>query len=121
MGKGIESKLDSLKETETTITSVRHDARRSSLPGRFSNLDNLPNELLQLDDNNDDRTSTPTFMEVKPKTKGCGYESDSTVYQESDCEIIIDEKSENEEAREDTWTYKPFNLNISEISDLESE
>jgi len=150
--KGIESKLDSLKETETTITSVRHDARRCSLPGRFSNLDNLPNELLQLDDNNDDRTptptrenvitddkkqinhesntnlnesnsncSTPTFMEIKPKTKGCGYESDSTVYQESDCEIIIDEKSENEEAREDTWTYKPFNLNISEISDLESE
>ena len=50
-----------------------------------------------------------------------GYESDSTVYQESDCEIIIDEKSENDESREDTWTYKPFNLNISEISDLDSE
>ena len=43
------------------------------------------------------------------------------MYHESDCDIIVDEKSENEEAREETWTYKPFNLNISEISDLESE
>jgi len=151
--KGIESKLDSLKETETTITS-RHDARRSSLPGRFSTLSNLPGDILPLEDNNDAPTptqepdinpgdnegseanndeseanhdnsssncSTPTFMEIKPKPKVNGYESDSTVYQESDCEIIIDEKSENDEAREDTWTYKPFNLNISEISDLDSE
>jgi len=146
--KGIESKLDSLKETETTLSVSRHDARRSSLPGRFSTISNLPSEILQLEDNDDAPTpteeivtqveknpnneesdanesysncSTPTFMEIKPKEKVNGYESDSTVYQESDCEIIIDEKSENEDAREETWTYKPFNLNISEISDLESE
>merc|ERR1719206_1121031 len=154
--KGIESKLDSLKETETIITS-RHDTRRSSLPGRFSTLSNLPGDLLLLEDNNattptpdinaenkeesenneesetnneeseanhndsSSNCSTPTFMEIKPKPKVNGYESDSTVYQESDCEIIIDEKSENDESREDTWTYKPFNLNISEISDLDSE
>ena len=54
--KGIESKLDSLKETETIITS-RHDGRRSSLPGRFSTLSNLPGDLLLLEDNN---APTPT-------------------------------------------------------------
>ena len=98
--KGIESKLDSLKEAETTITT-RHDTRRSSLPGRFSTLANLSSDsiVLQLEENTDDRTptptrgsnidehkemkdesdinhdesnsncSTPTFMEIKPKFK----------------------------------------------------
>ena len=50
-----------------------------------------------------------------------GYESDSTIYQESDCEIVVDEKSDTDDNRDEKWTYKPFNLNISEISDLESE
>ena len=45
-----------------------------------------------------------------------GYESDSTVMQDSDCEGIIDDKSENE----DRDSYKAFNMNIMEISDLES-
>ena len=48
-----------------------------------------------------------------------GYESDSTVYLESDCEIIVNEKSD--ETNQENWSYKPFNLNISEMSDLESE
>ena len=83
------------------ILSIRSkETIHHRIKGRFSNLDNLPNELLQLDDNNDDRTptptrenvitddkkqinhesntnlnesnsncSTPTFMEIKPKTK----------------------------------------------------
>ena len=50
-----------------------------------------------------------------------GYESDSTVYHESDCDVVVDEKSDNDEANQEKWSYKPFNLNICEISDIESE
>ena len=50
-----------------------------------------------------------------------GYESDSTVYLESDCEIIVDEKSDNDETNQENWSYKPYNLYVSEMSDLESE
>ena len=50
--------------------------------------------------------------------KETGFESDTTEFQDSDCEGIIDEilTTENEERE----TYKPFNLNIMEISDVET-
>ena len=75
--KGIESKLDSLKEAETTITT-RHDTRRSSLPGRFSTLTNLSSDsiVLQLEDNIDDRTPTPTRGNIIDKHKEMKDESD---------------------------------------------
>jgi len=62
--------------------------------------------------------STPSFMEINPKSKITEYESDSTVYLESDCDVFADD---NEEANKEKFSYKTFTLNISEISDLESE
>jgi len=143
--KGIESKLDSLKDVENTVVG-RLDSRRCSLPGRFSTLPDISNDMiLQLEagtertptptrgvdeiekdikfmeDDGKSNCSTPTFIEMKPVSKVNGYESDSTIYQESDCEIVVDEKSDTDDNRDEKWTYKPFNLNISEISDLESE
>ena len=58
------------------------------------------------------------FLSLYYDFKEAGYESDSTVFQDSDCEGIIDEilTTENEEKE----SYKPFNLNIMEISDIES-
>ena len=47
-----------------------------------------------------------------------GYESDSTVFEDSDCEGIIDEMLTTE--NEDKESYKAFNLNIMEISDIET-
>jgi len=149
--KGIESKLDNLKTAETIIGTQNESRRyslpgRFSTLTNISSENNLHQEddfnltptptgenaphdeqsnIKNESDNTPDgmksNCSTPTIMEINPKPKENGYESDSTAYQESDCEIIVDEKSDTDEGNQENWTYKPFNLNISEISDLESE
>ena len=62
------------------------------------------------------------FFKLKLKDRQyyqeAGYESDSTVFEDSDCEGIIDELLTTE--NEDKESYKAFNLNIMEISDLET-
>lgn len=138
----IESKLDNLpkkpsqaQENPSVGATQTPEPRRLSLPGRFTSsslpdltagLENLRSkceaeggveiESLGPESGLSSNCSTPTLMEIKNLRKEAGYESDSTVLQDSDCEAIIDEKSETE----DRESYRAFNLNIMEISDLES-
>ena len=78
--------------------------------------------------------STPTIMKINTKSKVWnqnfkhlddvlfqenGYESDHTLYNESDCDFTVDVIDDH--ANQGKCSYEPIHLNISEISDPESE
>jgi len=73
---------------------------------------------LYLSDGKSSGCSTPTLLDRKPQE--VGYESDDTMCHDSDCEGVIDDKSD-EDSNLARWSYKPFGLNISELSDFSSE
>ena len=112
------------------------NGRSPTSPRKFEKIvtDERKFETEENDDELSSTCSTPTLMEIKNMKKvridlldiylclhlqEAGYESDSTVFQESDCEGIIDEILTTE--NEDKESYKAFNANIMEISDIESE
>lgn len=140
----IESKLDDLKNMETSVLGqdVCPPSRRYSLPGRLGSISpSKPLHLLRgkdereirgkekeggpdvhgahMEDGANSNCSTPTMMEPRVMARVNGYESDETQVPDSDCDGFIDDKSEEENNGEFSYRRFPMEFNIEEMSEEE--